>query len=125
MLALHQILDDWIALESVTRLREALGVAAVPRGARRTQRAVSQENLLVQSLIVHAMSGQNVSTFQLAADALGRSEKQIERAWRQWGPLRTCWIRQRAAHARAAFDDPLTDEQAAHTIERLPSLDTK
>lgn len=119
MRELDAILAAWIGSESISTLRTALGVARVAerRGGRRTQRAVEKENRIVMDLINHALRGTDVSTYQAAADALGCDEKQIERAWKQWGELQSHWLR-----VPAAFSVLGTAEQAAAAIRRLPKV---
>jgi hypothetical protein len=119
---LDEILAVWIASESIDKLRAALGVARVAdrRGGRRSQQAVEKENRIVLDLVAHALRGTDVSTFRAAADALGCDEKQIERAWKQWGELQSHWLRM--SDVLTAL---LTAEQAAAAaaaIRRLPKV---
>jgi hypothetical protein len=116
---LDEILALWIESESISALRTALGVARVAdrRGGRRTQRAVEGENKIVLNLINHALCGTDVSTYQAAANALGCDEKQIERAWKQWGELQSHWLR-----VPGVFTLLGTAEQAAAAFRRLPKV---
>jgi hypothetical protein len=119
LVELSRILSAWDERESISELREMLEVAPDSRKAnrRRTLRAVGQEMRIVSRLIEIAGAGIDVRTYKNAADALGDvDEKAVERAWGEWGDLRTHGMQVAAEHL------PELSEWTTRTLALLPPV---
>lgn len=70
-------------------LREALGVNPPP-GRRRTTQQLPGEKKIVEAMIAACQElAQEVSTYGKAAVVLDIEDRQIERAWNEWGDFLT------------------------------------
>lgn len=114
---IDSIIATWTESESLSELREALGVNG-SRGGRKKQQTVDRENEIVLQVINAALSGVDVGNYRKAADAINVDEKVIERAWRQWSSLHVNALRV-AAQSKAEW----APEYGA-VIDRLPPVAT-
>lgn len=114
-----RILKTWQERESVSQLREMLGVAERSQKAhrRRTHRVVQEETGIVCRLINLALSGHDVANFRKAADALNLDEKAVERAWKEWGDMYTYPLRDGLIAL-----GKLTRAQSVKIMGRLPRI---
>jgi hypothetical protein len=117
---LHDQIDDilraWKQHENLSELRELLGVNARRRGAPRTEAAVKKERAIVWTIVCQACAGNDVSTFVKAAGfSGGLDEKQIGRAWKEWGSYKIWALRR----ARKSPDMKPVERKAAGKILKL------
>jgi hypothetical protein len=115
---LDAILEQWIQHESIAELRTSLlGTARANR--RRTQKTVDREYGLYMGVLNAAREGRDVTTFQLAADAVNADEKTVERAWKKWAPAHVPLLQKGARR-----DDEFKEMYKA-MLARLPPFDMK
>jgi hypothetical protein len=82
---LDNIVKAWLDRESLTELRELLGVTQSKK--RRTQRTVNRETAITMAVVNAALRG-NDDPKKTAGDEIPAEEREVQRAWKEWGELR-------------------------------------
>jgi hypothetical protein len=81
---LKSILEDWDHKENLNQLKVDLGLVFTRK--RRTVRTVQRESKLAIACVEAAFAGAT-NPVKAAADKLQEDIKQIQRAWKTWGPF--------------------------------------